>query len=94
MQYFKPDGEFVVTCSASGGLLGIMLNLSSGFNNLVVVHSVDEFFNSIAWMGTVSTILGTIGGQVTGFFADRYIWREIMHRIGHSYFCWTANPVV
>ena len=58
--------------SAFGGLIGIVLNPSSGFNNLVVVHSVDDFFSSIAWMGTISTILGTIGGQITGFFADRY----------------------
>jgi hypothetical protein len=54
--------------------MGIVLAVNkpdSDFNNIVVVKSVDEFFSSIAWMGSISTIAGTIMGQITGFFADR-----------------------
>ena len=57
--------------SAFSSVLGIILNRTSGFNNLVVVHSVDKFFYSVAWLGAASQIAGTIVGQITGFFADR-----------------------
>ena len=52
-------------------MIGIILNKSSGFNNYVVVHSVDEFFYSVAWLGAISLIAGTILGQIIGFLADR-----------------------
>lgn len=57
-------------------MIGIVLSVNSPdshFNNIVVVSSVDEFFSSVAWMGSISTIAGTITGQITGFFADRYM---------------------
>ena len=60
--------------SAFGSVIGIVLAVNdpdSDFNNIVAVSSVDEFFSSIAWMGSISTITGTIAGQITGFFADR-----------------------
>ena len=59
-------------CSGFASVLGIILNPIFGFNNLVVVHSLDEFFYSVAWLGAVSLIMGTIVGQVTGYYADRY----------------------
>ena len=57
--------------SGFSSVLGIILNPMFGFNNLVVVHSLDEFFYSVAWLGAVSPILGTIVGQITGYYADR-----------------------
>ncbi len=60
-----------IHCSSIGSVIGIVLNPSSGFNNLVVVNSVQEFFYSVAWMGAFAQITGTVAGQITGFFADR-----------------------
>lgn len=65
-----------LTCiySAFSSVIGIVLSvnsLHSDFNNNVAVTSVNEFFSSVAWMGSISTIAGTIAGQITGFFADR-----------------------
>lgn len=59
--------------SAFASVIGIVLNKTLNFNNLVVVHSMNEFFYSIAWMGSASTIAGTIAGQITGIFADRCV---------------------
>ncbi len=56
---------------AFSSVLGIILNPTSGFNNLVMVHSVDEFFYSIAWLGATSQLTGTIVGQFTGHLADK-----------------------
>lgn len=61
-------------CSAFASVIGIVLAVNdphSHFNNIVAVKSADEFFSSVAWMGSTATIAGTITGQVIGFFADR-----------------------
>ncbi len=59
--------------SAFSSVIGIVLNPTLKFNDYVVVHSLSDFFYSVAWMGSISTIAGTIAGQTTGFFADRYV---------------------
>ena len=52
-------------------MLSVILNSSSGFNNKVKVESFLGFLQSTSWLGTISAILGSISGQVTGLLADR-----------------------
>ena len=54
-------------------VLSIILNSKDGFNDLVVVDSVGDFLRSTSWLGAVACTLGTITGQITGFFADRFV---------------------
>lgn len=54
-------------------MLSIILNSKDGFNDLVVVDSVTDFLRSTSWLGAVACALGTISGQITGFFADRFV---------------------
>jgi FLVCR family MFS transporter len=69
----------VTSCGVIVGLnggfqsvLSIILNPSLGFNDRVIVHSVDEFFYSTSWMGLVLYLVSTFTGQITGLFADRF----------------------
>lgn len=69
--FFFLDARILSVPSAFGSVIGIVLNPTLGFNDLVAVHSFSEFCYSVAWMGSFSAIAGTIAGQITGAFADR-----------------------
>jgi MFS family permease len=50
--------------------LTIILNPSLGFNDKVIVQSVEEFFYSSSWMGTVSNVIFLITGPLVGLLAN------------------------
>lgn len=71
--------QIVLTFLFSGvmSVLSVILNSKDGFNDLVVVDSVTDFLRSTSWLGAVACALGTISGQITGFFADRFVFSQV-----------------
>ena len=68
---------YTFLCSGVMSVLSVILNSKDGFNDLVVVDSVEDFLRSTSWLGAVACTLGTISGQITGFFADRFVVSQV-----------------